>query len=75
MRRSDWAVVAIIGSSIAYELLAPRDDLISHAMDRYIARHPWLVRLAIGTIALHLANLLPHRLDPFHGFRRPSPRG
>lgn len=28
--------------------------------------HPWAARIAIGTVALHLANALPERLDPIH---------
>lgn len=30
------------------------------------AEHPLAAKLAIGTVALHLANILPEKFDPIH---------
>jgi len=59
-----WA--AAVGGILAYEVLAPDDELMSEAVDRALQRYPWTTRILIATLGLHLANLLPERIDPLH---------
>lgn len=59
-----WAGIG--AAVLAYELLAPEGQLLSEGVDRALERHPILVRAAIGATALHLLNLLPEKIDPFH---------
>ena len=51
---------------LAYEIACPDGELMSEGVDRAIEKHPVLTILAIGATALHLANLLPESIDPFH---------
>lgn len=50
----------------AYELTAPQGHLLSEGVDRSLEKHPVLTTLAIGTVALHLCNVLPKAIDPLH---------
>lgn len=68
MRRSDKAWVGVGVSILTYQLTAPEGELMSEAMDRYLAARPWVTRTVVVAIALHLINSLPRRLDPLHGF-------
>jgi hypothetical protein len=70
MRRSDWGWLALVAGAAAYEFTAPADDLLSHAVDRYLEAHPWLVRGLVCVTAAHLINALPPRFDPFTRFGR-----
>lgn len=58
------AVLVLLG--LAHELLAEKDQLLSHAFDRWLEKHPWLVRAVTAVTVLHLLNLLPHQIDPYH---------
>lgn len=68
MRCSDQAWLTLGASILAYEVLAPSDELLSFGADRYLQSHPVLTRAVILITALHLANWMPARLDPWHGF-------
>lgn len=58
---------AVLGASVAlYEVLCPKDEMLSHGVDKALEKHPVAVTAAIGYTALHLANLLPTELDLFH---------
>ena len=59
-----WAGLAV--GVLAYEVLAPDGELMSEGVDRALERHPLITTLAIGATALHLLNILPERIDPFH---------
>jgi hypothetical protein len=59
-----WAAIGL--GVLAYEVAAPPNELLSEGADRALCDHPYLTRAAIGLTALHLANALPERLDPFH---------
>lgn len=58
-----WAV--LLAAVIAWEVLAPPGQLLSEGVDRALQRQSALTRAAITVTALHLANLLPRRVDPF----------
>lgn len=55
-----------IAAITAYELACPSGETISEGTDKYIEKHPLLTRFIIGYTALHLANLLPKKLDAFY---------
>jgi hypothetical protein len=59
-----WAVIGL--GVVAYEALCPDGQLLSEGADRAIESHPVAVPVAIGIVALHLANILPQRYDPLH---------
>jgi hypothetical protein len=60
------AWLGIIAGVTAYELTCKDGELLSEGVDRAIEKHPVAVPLAIGVTALHLCNLLPPKLDPYH---------
>lgn len=62
--RRAWAGLA--AGVVAYEIACPNGELMSEGVDRALEKHPVLTMLAIGATALHLANLLPEQIDPFH---------
>lgn len=66
MAAADRAWVALAAGVIAYEVAAPRGELLSEGVDRYLLRRPWLTRLVIAGLAAHLLNFIPVQLDPLH---------
>lgn len=66
MRHGDLAWVALAALILAYEALAPENELLSEAMDRYRQRHPVITTFGIALVAAHLARWLPARVDPVH---------
>lgn len=59
-----WVALAVI--VVGYEIYAAPGELLSEAVDRFLARHPVLTRAAIMLVAAHLCNALPERVDPIH---------
>lgn len=59
-----WALLAV--AVIAYEIAAPKDQLLSEAVDRWLVKYPWPTRVAVVLTAAHLLNLIPNRFDPFY---------
>jgi len=57
-----WLVLAI--GVAAYDALAPEGQLMSEAVDRYLEARPCVTRAVVVTVAAHLLNLLPQKLDP-----------
>ncbi|OBL08224.1 hypothetical protein A5646_12860 [Mycobacterium sp. 1245499.0] len=49
-----------------YEVAAPEGELLSEAADRYMLSHPWITRVVVFSIAVHLCNMIPNRFDPLH---------
>ena len=66
MRTAEKAWLAMGAGIIAYEALCPKGELLSEGVDRALDKHPILTRALIGTTALHLVNMLPEAIDPFH---------
>jgi hypothetical protein len=69
----------IFFSILAYELQHGEDgNLLSEQCDRWVAHHPVMARVVIGTIGgvlvLHLANLIPGAYDPVHRTKLASSR-
>ncbi|MBF6085166.1 hypothetical protein IU485_27720 [Nocardia cyriacigeorgica] len=60
------AIATLIVLTAAYEYAAPENQLISHAVDRYLETHRWATVFAIAYTAAHLLNLIPPRLDLYH---------
>lgn len=65
MRPSERAWVALAIGVIGYEAMAPQGELLSHAFDRFLERHPVITWGATLIVASHLLNVLPSRVDPF----------
>lgn len=63
---ADTAWVALAAGVVAYELSAPRGELLSEGVDRYLESRPLLTRAVVAVTAAHLLNLLPQRVDPFY---------
>lgn len=63
---ADTAWIVLAAGVVAYELGAPRGELMSEGVDRYLERRPWVTRAAVGITAAHLLNLIPTRVDPFY---------
>lgn len=59
-----WATL-IAGVAI-YDWRCPEGATLSEACDRAIEKHPLLTVAAIGSVALHLLNVLPPQVDPIH---------
>lgn len=59
-----WA--ALGGAVVIYEMLCVEGELLSEVADRALIAHPYLTRLGIGLVALHLVNAIPPRVDPIH---------
>lgn len=66
--------VALLGAVLAYEIACDEGEMLSHGMDRLMERHPVWPRIAAVLVALHVANLIPHKYDAvslaFTVFRR-----
>lgn len=61
LRPSDKAWIALFAGVLAWDLLAPPDEMLSEAVDRYMVDHPIIVTTAVGITAAHLLNLLDRR--------------
>lgn len=68
MKPADWAWVGIGVTVLAYEAVAARKEweLLSEAVDKYRAAHPWVTVGLVGYLAAHLTRLIPKPLDPLH---------
>ena len=59
-----WLVLGV--AVTVYEICAAEGELLSEAVDRALVSHPWLTRIGVAVVALHLVNLLPNAVDPIH---------
>lgn len=59
-----WAMLLV--SVVAYDLLCPSGETLSEGVDVMLARHPVATASAIGITSLHLMNMLPETVDPWH---------
>ncbi|ASR85537.1 hypothetical protein I5G80_gp036 [Mycobacterium phage Krueger] len=64
MRCADKAWLALAAGVVAYEVSAPRGELLSEGVDRYLTRRKWTTHAVVVGLALHLLNLIPERIDP-----------
>lgn len=63
-----WAAMGV--GILAYEATCPPGELLSEGVDRAIEKHPIIVPVLIGAVALHLANKIPERWDGVHHLSR-----
>lgn len=66
MKPSDWAWVTLGVGVLGYDVLCDDGDTMSEAADRYMLRHPWLVRSVAFALAAHVCNLVHPRYDVVH---------
>jgi hypothetical protein len=64
MKPGDWAWVALATAILAYELRAPKGELLSQACDRYRTRRPIATHAIIIYLAGHLTRTWPRTIDP-----------
>lgn len=64
LQPSDKAWITLGVGVLAYEVAVGEDQLLSSAAERYMLRHPWLVRGIAFTLAAHCCSMLPAPLDP-----------
>ena len=67
--KSMWAVLA--GIVLYHELAAKDGELLSHAVDRGLEKHPVLIYGFTAITVAHLLNWLPVKADPYSGFGYP----
>lgn len=63
-----WLAVGAV--VLGHELLCGHGETLSEGVDKALEKHPVAVTLAVGTVALHLLNVLPEKLDPLHQAHR-----
>lgn len=66
MRPSEKAWIMLAAGVITYEIIAEDGEMLSHAVDSWLAKHPVITYGAITLTALHLMNALPKPIDPWH---------
>lgn len=66
MVTGERAWMVLIVAILAYEIAAPKDQLLSEAVDRWLVKYPWPTRVAVALVAAHLLNMIPNKFDPFH---------
>jgi hypothetical protein len=59
-----WAALSL--GIVAYELACPIGETLSEGVDRALLTHRTATITAIGVTTLHLLNLLPQMIDPYH---------
>jgi hypothetical protein len=69
--RAWYALVTLIAG---YEFAAPEGQLLSHAVDRWLQRHPVCTYVAVVVTAAHLVNLIPDVVDPYRHVGRTAQR-
>lgn len=67
MTSADKAWITLGAGVLCYDLLAAPGMTMSEGADAWMLRRPWLVRAVAFTVAAHVANAIPSRLDPIHG--------
>lgn len=66
-KHSKGAWIGLAAGVAAYDILCPKGETLSEAVDRGLeTKYKALIYAGIGMTALHLANLLPEKADPFH---------
>jgi hypothetical protein len=66
MMPSDRAWITLGFGVLAWDVTCKDGDTLSEAADRYLLRHPWLVRCVAFAVAAHLSNAVPDRYDVVH---------
>jgi hypothetical protein len=66
MTSADRAWVALGVGVVSYDVLCGEGETMSEGADRYMLRHPWLVRGVAFILAAHVCNLVKSDYDPLH---------
>jgi hypothetical protein len=59
-----WIVLGL--GVFGYDVACGEGETMSEGADRYMLRHPWLVRGVAFALASHVCNLVPDRYDVVH---------
>lgn len=63
---SDVAWVVLGVGVVSYDVLCAEGFTLSERVDEWLTTHPVTTRVVVLTLALHLINALPPRVDPVH---------
>lgn len=66
LRPSDYAWIVLATGVVLWDVLCPRGELLSQAVDRYRRGRPITTHLSVAYVALHLTRLWPRRCDPLY---------
>jgi hypothetical protein len=66
IRPSTRAWAALMAGVVTYDLLCPSGETLSEGIDSWMDKRPVVTAGAIGVTALHLMNILPNAVDPWH---------
>jgi hypothetical protein len=66
MTSADRAWVVLGLGVLGYDVFCEPGETMSEGADRYMLRHPWLVRGVAFILAAHVCNMAPSRYDPLH---------
>jgi hypothetical protein len=66
LKPSDTAWITLGVGVITYDVLAGPGETMSEGADRYMLRHPWLVRGVAFALAAHVCNIVSPRYDVVH---------
>lgn len=61
-----WGLIAVF--VVVYNITSKPGGTLSEQADKWILRHPVIARAGILAVALHVANLVPSRVDVIHRF-------
>ena len=65
-QRGSLAWAALAAGVVGYNLSAADGQMLSEQADRWIEKHPVLVRSLVALVAAHVANAAPSRVYPIH---------
>lgn len=66
LQPSDRAWITLGAGVLAWNVYCDDGGTLSEACDRYLLRHPWLVRGVAFALAAHVCNLVSPRFDVIH---------
>lgn len=59
-----WLVLGV--GVFGYDIAAKPGETMSEGADRYMLRHPWLVRFVAFSLAAHVCNMVKNEYDIIH---------
>lgn len=66
LRQADYGWLAVAAVVVVAEITAAEGEMLSHGTARYRRAHPVLTTSMVLTTAMHLLDVLPCCVDPFH---------
>lgn len=67
MRPSTKAWITLIAGVVVWDVVCEPGEMLSEASAGFAKAHPVLAYLVVGSVAAHLVEKIPKRIDPIHG--------